>query len=336
MVNNSSLVQLLDEVTKQNLPKESLVKLLDFELFESFYIEIRNLAPSQVDFLGLLNRNDLNSNNHLIFINNFFPVLVKRLESLLTNTMLWVEFDDITNQTKSSEENLHFCLIEGYPNNLVNYQVQRALTCALEVLGFISRGKMTFLQETIIRQCFENLPTKGRIIHVSSMLARTPAVFKLYGCVLYQDFLPYLEKIAWSGNYNLLGKLNADLYKHKDDYVFFDLSVSNQLDSYIGIVKSQYTMPDFKIDNQERQLQLIDYLVAKNLCLESKAIKLKKWLSDDIILLNETTQLKRWLDLKISIREDNSIDSKSYFGFKSVPYFDLKNFKKVMSDKFKI
>jgi hypothetical protein len=180
--------------------------------------------------------------------------------------------------------------------------------------------------EQNLAACFDLLPTHCTIPHLSTMLARQPAVLKVNVHVAADvpngQLLAYLEQIRWSGS---LAKAEALLqfFRPAPTPVIVDMVVGDTVAPMIGFAFSQ-SLAAMQLEEDAELLALLDRCVESNLCSAQKRAALLRWpgrVSKKYQRYGWPARLMRWLDVKIVCATDGSVEAKGYLGF--APRFSL-------------
>lgn len=176
-----------------------------------------------------------------------------------------------------------------------------------------------------LHTCLAALAPGERMIHVSAMLARTPASIKLYGAAPAPALAGYLQRIGWPGR---IDELDALLHRFctpstVDSTIYFDLAIDEQLTPYIGIVFSQLQL-DGPENRDPQRKALLALMVDAGLCTPEKRDALLQWPGNARVHYAgepAPARLRRWLDLKLGQRPGRGLEAKAYLGF--MPVFSL-------------
>ncbi len=173
--------------------------------------------------------------------------------------------------------------------------------------------------------CFTSLPRGGRIIHVSAMVARQPAVVKLYGSVPREHLFSYLARIGWPGSRQELADVLATFCTPEtvDDTMFIDLSIGENVLPRIGIAFAQQQVVNLPEPDPTRRA-LLDLCVQERLCTPEKREALVSWPGSFCTLFPGEKwpgRFRKWLDVKLVYQPNQLLEAKAYLGF--MPYFSL-------------
>lgn len=253
--------------------------------------------------------------------------------------LLWLEFDDLLRAPgQLPDPCFHACVDSAYmgggPGGEDAGQAREpgggkarasAQTTWATALDILLDGQLPAASARALATCFERLPAAGRMIHVSVMLARTPAAIKLYGCVPVQSLEGYLRDIGWEGRASVLSGLLDRFCTPAtiDEMVYFDLAIDAYPTSYIGIVFSQLQLSS-EHNRDPRREALLARLVDARLCAPHKRDALLAWPGSERVRYESSprpTRLRRWLDVKLAWYPDGRARAKAYLGF--MPVFSL-------------
>jgi len=172
-----------------------------------------------------------------------------------------------------------------------------------------------------VSTCFERLPPGGRIIYVSFMVAREPAIIKIYGMVPRAHLVTYLNDLRWSGPFDLLQYVVHTFCTPEtaDDTVYFDLAVEHEILPHTAITFSQ---PQLERPGgaDPRRAALLTLLEAEGICAPDKGDALRSWPGSDRESLAHSSQVRiqRWLDVKLTVHAEEGVGGKGYLGFAPV------------------
>lgn len=250
--------------------------------------------------------------------------------------LLWLEFDDLRQgPAQVPDPCFHACVDSAYMGAGRQGQaggqlagkpqdpcLQSTWAAALDIL---LDGQVPVANARALATCFERLPAAGRIIHVSAMLARTPAAIKVYGCVPVPSLEGYLRDIGWAGRISVLNGLLDRFCTPAtiDGMVYFDLAIDTCPTSYVGIVFSQLQLRS-EHNRDPRREALLARLVEARLCAPHKRDALLQWPGSDRVHhagSSRPTRIRRWLDIKVAWHPDGRARAKAYLGF--MPVFSL-------------
>jgi hypothetical protein len=177
----------------------------------------------------------------------------------------------------------------------------------------------------VLRACFTELPVGGRLIHLSAMVARQPAVVKLYGSVPRTQLLPYLERIGWSGSVTELTDILVTFCTEDtvDDTMYIDLSIDDAVLPRLGIAFAQQQIPNLSHKDPTRRA-LLEHCVHAGLCSSEKREAMLRWpghLRVPFAGQGWPTTISKWLDIKLVYDVDSPLEAKGYLGF--MPHFSL-------------
>ena len=232
---------------------------------------------------------------------------------------IWLEFDHKHNFARALSPNLLFCLVPRYfeKQGILPYakcisarDYRRTLTAALTALLQQPMSSATWKQ---LCACFDQLPHGGQVIHVSAMLARTPAVLKLNLIVPKDQFLPYLQRLDWKGSFVALEALLLR-YCSSVDHIKFQLAISEEL---LRTVELEFHFDDDTQDARELQ-QFVAKVQAAHLCSAAQQYALVAWPGSFRQTFPQhawPTRLHRWLDIKLIYQVHRPLAAKAYLGF---------------------
>lgn len=246
--------------------------------------------------------------------------------------LIWLEFDDMHRAARDAVPGacFHLCLDSDYLRQTGHRalpaegpeQPEAVLRAALDVL---LEPALPAAAARALYTCLAALAPGERMIHVSAMLARTPASIKLYGRAPAPALADYLQRIGWPGRAgDLEGLLRRFCTRSTiDDDVYFDLAIDEQLTPYIGIVFSQLQL-DAAARRDPQRRALLALLVDAGLCTPEKRDALLAWPGSARVRYagaSAPARLRRWLDLKVGQRPGRALEAKAYLGF--MPVFSL-------------
>lgn len=244
--------------------------------------------------------------------------------------LIWLELDDMHRAMGEAVPGpcFHACLDSGY---LQQTGHRAPLAGGLEEPDAVLRAAFDVLLERplpaaaarALHTCLAALAPGERMIHVSAMLARTPASIKLYGSAPAPALAAYLQRIGWPGRIEELDDLLRRFCAPSTvgGTVYFDLAIDEQLTPYVGIVFSQLQLDGSRDPRREALLAL---LVDAGLCTPEKRDALLQWPGSARVHhagASAPARLRRWLDLKIGQRPGRALEAKAYLGF--MPVFSL-------------
>ncbi|MFL5355490.1 hypothetical protein [Archangium sp.] len=243
--------------------------------------------------------------------------------------LVWFEFDDVARPTLD-QANLGFCLEPDYlspewpraaPERLDEQTFHQLVEEPLQLLlGHSVPGPL----RQSLRTTFACLPEEGRIIDVSVMLARRPAVVKLYASVPLGTLLPYLASIGWTGDESVvLHILSSFCEPLLPQRVFIDLTLGETLSPRLGVAFPRLHL-DRHQHGEQRWRQLLELCVRQGLCTPEKQAALMTWKGSSRCLYADEAwpvRMNRWADVKLVHQPGSPLEAKAYLGF--TPRFSI-------------
>ena len=246
--------------------------------------------------------------------------------------LIWLEFDYVDNPVPQIPlPSFSFCLDPAYLSR--GSRAQRVTLCNIQQgremaevgLRLLFGSPLPPQNKQALFTCFDSLPVGGRIIHISAMVARQPAVVKVYGSVPKDQFLAYLTQIGWPGSLpELIDILTTFCTPDTvDNNMFVDLTVGETVMPKLGIAFSQLQIENLPDRDPRRQI-LLEQCVQAGLCTPEKRDALLTWPGSFRAMFNGEkwpTRFRQWLDIKIAYQPNHPLEVKGYLGFR--PQFSL-------------
>lgn len=232
---------------------------------------------------------------------------------------IWLEFDlDMSACGNVAAPNLLFCLEPGYfrraslasstPFALDRYQqIIDAIEAQLlsSPLPQSTRGHLL--------SCLTCLPTGGRILHVSVMVARQPVLFKLNITVPRHCLLAYLQQIGWTGAYDELTQTLEKICSAAE-CIKFQVVVGEMLGPQLD-VEFHY---DAALRGEPSPQEVLDAMVTAGVCTPEKRDPLLQWpgtFRTTFAAHSWPTRFYKWMDCKLVARPQQLLEAKGYLGF---------------------
>jgi hypothetical protein len=294
------------------------------DAFAAFYLECRLSPPgAELDFLAGASHaraRQLEAPPAEAFGNDPVSVYISKwLEdrSELRAGFVWLERDDLPGAGHRPTGNVHVCVDGAYRRRTsrddgreeTEFDASRALQIVLDMQ---QHSLLAEHQVETLRAHLERLPAGGRLIHVSAMLARTPAELKLYLALPTASLPDYLARMGFEEPCKaLLPWATVDL---NGPIVYCDLTFRGKVGRRAGLVFSQQQLPDLPGDPSRQELRT--RMVREGLCTLAQDAALEAWLASPIdppSELDSRYRVRRWLDLKLTAGD--RLSSKAYLGF---------------------
>ena len=267
-------------------------------------------------------------------INRFLTVW-QQATSLLYDQVpfVWLEFDHINQDlSRILQPNFHFCLEAEYGRKRTHFRPTHSLAPALGKqlaqigLACLQDEALSSQTEQNLAACFDLLPARCSIPHLSTMLARQPAALKVNVHVAADvpngQLLAYLEQIGWSGSLSKVETL-LEFFRSSPTAVIVDMVIGDTVAPMIGFAFSQ-SLTATQLEEDAELLAVLECCVESNLCSPEKRAALLSWpgrVSKKYQRYAWPARLMRWLDVKIVCATDGSVEAKGYLGF--APRFSL-------------
>ena len=225
---------------------------------------------------------------------------------------VWLEFDDLHNvEADDAVPSVSVCLVPGYRcDRPIAWRDpegdRRTLHEVLTALGFERTQDLDLALDDV----FAHLPPDGRWIHLSVMLGREPCAVKLYGSMLRHDLLPYLRKIGWCGDVQVISSILEGVYSPRlvGEEVFVDLNLDTFRDPArcsLGLAAGQQHAHRDPARDASRG-RLLDRWVEDGLCAPAKRESLRGW--------PPASNRSAFLDLKVVWQRHAGLTGKAYLG----------------------
>lgn len=246
--------------------------------------------------------------------------------------LIWLEFDQVDGPLpRGPLPSVSFCLDPEYADRrswkqFINPQdPQTRWRVAEQGLQFLLGGPLSPHQQNALRACFEALPVGGRIIHLSAMMARSPAVVKVYGAVPQGYLSTYLTRIGWPGSTTELVDSIAPFCTPAtvDHNMYIDLTVGEGVMPKLGIAFSQQQIAHLPQRDPTRHT-LLALCAQAGLCTTEKRDALCAWPGNFRATFpgeQWPTRMHKWLDVKLVYQPQCPLEAKGYLGF--MPQFSL-------------
>jgi hypothetical protein len=157
------------------------------------------------------------------------------------------------------------------------------------------------------------------------MVARQPAVIKVYGSVPRTQLFSYLTRIGWPGPILELEDILATYCTPEtvDHNIFIDISIEETVLPKLGIAFAQQQIANLPSKDPTRK-QLLDLCVHTGLCTSEKRDALLAWPGSFRAPFHggqRPARFHKWLDVKFIYQPGQRLEAKAYLGF--VPQFSL-------------
>jgi hypothetical protein len=246
--------------------------------------------------------------------------------------LIWLEFDQVDGPVPEVPlPSFSFCLDPLYADrrswsqhiNSLNMQERRKV--AERGVHLFFGSPLSPQSQQALFACFDSLPPSGQIIHLSAMVARQPAVVKMYGSIPKDQLLTYLTRIGWPGSIPELTDILTTFCTPEtvDNNMFIDLTVGETVMPKLGLAFSQLQIENLPHRDPTRQI-LLDQCVQTGLCTPEKRDALLTWPGSFRATFRHEqwpTRFRKWLDVKIIYQPNQPLEAKGYLGF--MPYFSL-------------
>jgi hypothetical protein len=242
--------------------------------------------------------------------------------------LIWLEFDHIEDILPEVPlPSFSFCLDPLYSERrsweqyVTLLNMRKRCAVAEKGLQLLFGHALSPRQEQSLVACFEALPAGGRIIHISAMVARSPAVVKLYGSVPKDQLFAYLARIGWPGSAAELTDIvtmfcTPDI---ADADMFIDVTVEEAVTARLGLAFAQQQIDNLPCRDATRRI-LLERCVQTGLCTREKREALLTWPGGFRALFQDREQparIQKWLDVKIVYQPGHPLEAKAYLGFMS-------------------
>lgn len=245
--------------------------------------------------------------------------------------MVWWEFDDVgPSEAEQPRASLSYCLEPAYlrpdwdaaaPERFDAERFQRLMEQPLECLS--GQALPSRIRENLWA-CFIRLPERGRFIHVSAMLARSPSPVKLYGFIPSEHLPGYLASIGWPGDEaRLQHLLSAYCEPVLSGDAFIDLTVGETVSPRLGMAFPRLHVKRHT-DGEQRWHHLLEQCVHEGLCTPRKREALMSWEGSCRHTYTGEAwpmRLNRWADVKLVHEPGAPLEAKVYLG--ATPVFSL-------------
>ena len=136
--------------------------------------------------------------------------------------------------------------------------------------------------------CVDQLPRKGVIFQIGIMIPRGFNGLRLCTSMSIDNYIPYLERIGWTGSYGNLEKILNTLYSYVDA-LFVDIDIEENIYQSLGI-ECCYAVAKETILKLEKFLH---YLLSCGLCTKEKAGFILSWCNhNDTAFQNTVSHIK--------------------------------------------
>ena len=236
---------------------------------------------------------------------------------------VWFEFDDVSAGTDAIlRPSFCVCLDSSYLERSRKPPLRQDTKALLEHAGrLLNQLSVADVADHIrvLSDCFRAIPEEGRIVHLSAMLGRSPAVTKLYLAVPKESSHAFARRLPFEEAKAEIAD-RIDYYsRYADRFVFLDLTVDASLASRVGIA-----FPTFEFGQQRRLEEVLEAASRAGSCTAAEVAALRSWEgSSRVVYTGESwpTRIARWLDIKIVATPGTPDCPKFYFGF--MPHFSL-------------
>jgi hypothetical protein len=164
-----------------------------------------------------------------------------------------------------------------------------------------------------LQACYDLLPAKGHIVHVSLMLKRNPQTCKLNILLPKAQLVHYLTRV---GMRDSTPEISAFIGRFAPAHERLKLQlVVNE--SVAETLELEFHFDESK-DSQQRYAALLSELCTSGLCSSEKMDALRRWPGRfGLAAPGERwpTQWSTWTDLKITYQAEAAISAKGYLGF---------------------
>jgi len=226
----------------------------------------------------------------------------------------WFEFDGRADgAAHAPRPNPAFGLEPGYfgrhwrcPTPAAPEIALRVAVGASECL-FIGRSVESFSH--VVRRVSLELPAGGSLICCTAMIAREPAVMKLYVSLPKPELGDYLRRIGWPGDVELVRRM-VEEYFARAKTLFIDLTSAPELRPSLGLAWSQF-----------HRRESGRYEVRADWGRRSGGSRVKfeaarSWEGIfETSIRGERAWIRKWLDLKLVLPEKGESFAKGYLGF---------------------
>lgn len=288
----------------------------------SFYLECRLFDEKRVDFLALVSQANLGSlervsapraghgwSSTAAFVHAWREP-TKRLGRV---PFIWLEFDYQPGTVDGgASPSPGFCVEPDYFSRFdgaLPFERGFALDATAQGLSALLSGPSFERRWAAVRRCFEALPPKGALIHVSAMTARDPCKIKLYVSLPKADTLAYLRSLEWPGSPDAL-EAALETWYCGPQTVYLDLTVGERVEPRLGLALSQFhevELSDFDPAWQQLPFDDVD---------PHKLAALRRWPEiREVTVDGARTWISCWLDIKVVLDEDGRPEPKAYLGF---------------------
>jgi hypothetical protein len=246
--------------------------------------------------------------------------------------LIWLEFDQVDGLVPEVPlPSFSFCLDPLYADrrswsqHISSLNMQERRKVAEKGLRLLFGCALPPQRRRALFACFDSLPVGGRIIHISAMIARQPAVVKVYGSVPKDQLLAYLTRIGWPGSIPELTNILTTFCTPEivDNNMYIDLTIGEAVMPKLGVAFSQQQIENLPHRDPTRQI-LLERCVQTGLCTSEKREALLAWPGSFRTMLRGETWpacFRKWLDVKIVYQPGRPLEAKGYLGF--MPQFSL-------------
>ena len=221
---------------------------------------------------------------------------------------IWLEFDV---GAEAESELLPNVFVGGRDLRLYASSSRGAPSLINSALPLLLGHALSRATQRQIANCVAHLPNGARLFQAGVMLARPSTFVRLCIRGLSPDeVLPFLKDVGWAGDGERVRSVLA-AYAPAARRVDLDLDVADRIEAGIGL---EWTT----VATREAHNELLQRLVAKNLCSAEKAAALLSW--PGIVgaaKIAETAGPESWYvrelhHVKVAIRADGAFNAKAY------------------------
>lgn len=160
----------------------------------------------------------------------------------------------------------------------------------------------------VIQRCLGALGAQGSVGYLSVMSARSPVVSKLFVILPRAQVDAFLTRIEWPGDRGYAQALLRDFYAPSVRTAYLDLTLSDRVESKLGLATSQFQRRELSSADQASWLRFPNSLL-------TEVGELLRWPGVNIESIGQTrVSLCRWLDAK-AVLVDDVVQYKAYLGF---------------------
>ncbi len=237
---------------------------------------------------------------------------------------IWVAFDFSEKKGTFSPSNTHVCIDRNFSlRNQVPTHINRLSRKQFRsVITNVSRDLMPSETHAVLDQaerCFSLLPQKGEVVRFSVLHARDPWTMKCNMTLPKPALFPFLKRIGWPGDRARAAEVLDD-FCPDEKRINFNVLMNNTILNRLEL-RLDYNSPLAADPRRERALSL---LCRRGCASKSACCAVTKWPGYDWQPVKNgiwPAKIKKWLDLKLFLDENEKLTAKAYLGF--YPFFSI-------------